>query len=53
MAYKVLTRLEEPGRKPRRATVKVASMAELRRATNALLKPGTKVTILKKTKVKL
>jgi len=50
MAYKITCRLEEPGKKARRATVTVASMPELKRACNALLRPGSKVTVLKKTK---
>jgi len=53
MAYKVTCRLEEPGKKARRATVTVASMPDLKRACNALLRPGSKVTILRKKRARL
>ena len=52
MAYRYTLGIEARGRGYREAKITAANDAAMRKATNALLEHGTKVTIIKKTKVK-
>jgi len=47
MSKQYRVKIEEPGKKARTGMVTVANMAELKRVSNLLLRPGSKVTVLK------
>lgn len=52
MAYKFKLKLVEPNKKPRIVNIKADNNKSMKDACNLLLPKGTKVTIIKKTKVK-